>query len=87
MLTSWWKLSMDVAAAGMEAQHVMVLRLAKLAEGGSAAEDEAHKMVTEKIAAHTEAAFTLAAGGSPASVVRRYRSIMRANNKRLAGKR
>ena len=87
MLTHWWKLSIDVAAAGMEAQHVMALRLAKLAKGGPAAEREAHKMVTEKIAAHTEAALALAAGGSPASIVRRYRSIVRANNRRLAGKR
>jgi hypothetical protein len=87
MLAHWWKLSMNVAAAGLEAQQVVALRLAKLAKGGPAAEKEAHKMVTEKIAAHTEAALTLAMGGSPASVVRRYRSIVRANNKRLKGRR
>jgi hypothetical protein len=41
-------------------------------------------MVTEKIAASAEAAATLATGGTPQAVLRRYRTIMRANTKRLS---
>jgi hypothetical protein len=87
MLTQWWKLSQDIAQGSMEAQHVIALRLAKIAAGGAAAEKEAHTMVTEKMAAHAEAALTLASGGSMSTVVQRYRAIVRANNKRLTGKR
>ena len=84
----WWKLSTDLALAGFEAQRVIALRLAKLAAGGPAAEREARRMVTEKIAASAEAAVTIATGGSPETVLRRYRTIMRANNQRLSrGKR
>ena len=86
MLAQWWKLSSDIAAGHSEAQRVIALRLAKLAAGGAAAEEEVHAMVTEKLVAHAEAALTLAAGGSLASVVQRYRTIMRANDKRLTAK-
>jgi hypothetical protein len=81
----WWKFSGDVAAAGFEAQRVIALRLMKLAQGGPAARKEAEKMVSEKMAASAEAAVTLAGGGSLEAVVRRYRTIMRANEKRLSG--
>jgi hypothetical protein len=60
------------------------LRLAKLARGGAAAETESRRMVTEKLTAGTEAALALATGKSPDSVVRRYRTIMRANKRRLS---
>jgi len=73
--------------AGFEAQHVIALRLVKLAAGGPAAELEARRMVTEKIAASAEAVATLATGGSPQTVLRRYRTIMRANTKRLSRRR
>ena len=62
-MRQWWKLSTDLALAGFEAQRVIALRLAKLAAGGPAADREARRMVTEKIAASTEAAATLATGG------------------------
>jgi hypothetical protein len=83
-LRQWWKLSTDLALAGFEAQRVIALRLMKLAAGGPAAELEARRMVTEKIAASAEAAATLAMGGSPETVLRRYRTIMRANKRRLS---
>jgi hypothetical protein len=56
----------------------------KLTRGDAAAQKEAHKMVSEKFQASVEAAATLAAGGSLDTVVRRYRTIMRANAKRLS---
>lgn len=40
-------------------------------------------MMTEKAHASLEAATTLMTGGSPEKVLRRYRTIMRANKKRL----
>ena len=83
-MRQWWKLSTDLALAGFEAQCVIALRLMKLATGGPAAGREARRMVTEKMAASTEAAATLATGGSPQKVLRRSRTIMRANKKRLS---
>jgi hypothetical protein len=80
----WWKFSADLALAGFEAQRVIALRLMTLAAGGPAANREAHRMVAEKIAASTEAAAMLATGGSPKAVLRRTRTIMRANEKRLS---
>jgi len=82
----WWKFSNDVAAATFEAQRVIALRVMKLAAGGPAARHEAQRMVSEKIIASAEAATTLAVGGSLESVVRRYRTIMRANEKRLSSR-
>lgn len=45
---------------------------------------EAQRMLTEKGFALAEAANTLAVGGSMAKVVRRYRSHVRANKRRLS---
>jgi hypothetical protein len=78
------KLSSEVMLANFEAQRVISLRLAKLARGGQAAEKESRRMVTEKLTAGTAAAAALATGKSPHSVVRRYRTIMRANKRRLS---
>jgi hypothetical protein len=80
---SWWDLTTSIAMAGLEAQRVVGLRLQKLAAGGAQAQTEAQLMFTEKIAAGAEAVATLASGGSASSVVRRYRTIIRANEKRL----
>ncbi|HEY5237640.1 MAG TPA: hypothetical protein VIJ62_04605 [Rhizomicrobium sp.] len=83
----WWKFSWDIAAANLEAQRVIALRVMKLAKGGPAAQKEARKMVNEKMLASVEAAATLASGGSPEKVLGRYRTIMRANAKRLSARR
>jgi hypothetical protein len=80
----WIKLQSDMLLAGGEAQRVIALRLMKLSRGGPAAVREANQMVAEKMAAHAQAALTLAVGGSPEKVLRRYRTIMRANEKRLS---
>ncbi len=44
-------------------------------------------MANEKVAASIEAGLTLASGGSPSKVLRRYRTLMRANAKRLSRRR
>lgn len=84
MFGAWWKLGVDASLLAMESQQVIGLRLAKLAAGGHAAEVEAHRMVSEKIAAASEAALLLATGGSTAKVVAGYRRKVRANARRLA---
>ena len=62
-MNPWWRYSRDLTLAGFEAQRVIGLRLMKLAAGGPAANAEARKMVTEKLAASAEAADTSAANG------------------------
>jgi hypothetical protein len=86
-LKSWWHLSADIAMLGVEAQRVMTLRFLKLAAGGPKAASEAVRMVAEKVGSSAEAAATLASGGSPHKVVRRYRTVIRANEKRLTKRR
>ena len=48
------------ARLGFEAQHVIALRLARLAKGGSVATREASRMVSEKAAAGFNAQFAAA---------------------------
>ena len=83
MFNPWLRLTLDATMLGLEAQQVIGLRLVRLAAGGAVAQAEAQRMVTEKGAAFVEAATTLATGGSAQKVVRRYRSHVRANNRRL----
>jgi hypothetical protein len=79
----WW----DLMQANLEAQRVMSLRLWKIAQGGTGAAQETRRMISEKFDASAEAAITLATGGTPIQVMNRYRSIMRANEKRLRRRR
>jgi hypothetical protein len=88
--TSWLQLSFDLWRAGLEAQQVIALRLAKLARGGASATAETNRMVSEKMAAAVEAqqaAATAFLTGKtariPARSVALYRRKMRANRKRL----
>jgi hypothetical protein len=83
----WWNFSANLAMAGFEAQRVIALRLLKLSAGGKAAESEVRRMVTEKVSASAEAAAMLATGSSPVAVLKRTRSHMRANKRRLTRKR
>ena len=69
----------------LESSGVVGLRLTKLTRGGSEAGDEAHLMVTEKIAAAFEAVETLLTGGDFSIVVDRYREHVTANATRLIG--
>jgi hypothetical protein len=84
MVRSWFDLTMQTALLGFESQRVIALRLMKLAAGGAAAELEAQRMVTEKVAAFMEASVTLATGGSHKRVLSRYRTHVRANHRRLS---
>jgi hypothetical protein len=84
MFSTWMKFSFDAARLGYEMQTVMTLRMLKLARGGAAATTEARRMVTEKGVAFAEAAATLATGGSMNKVVRRVRSRVASNRRRLS---
>jgi hypothetical protein len=77
------KLSSDMMLANFQAQRVIGLRLAKLAKGGPAAEAESRRMVTEKLMAAAQTGAALASGQSAHAIVRKYRAIMHANERRL----
>jgi hypothetical protein len=83
MFKGWWALSADGARLCLEAHHVVGLRLLRIAAGGTGAQAEATRMVTEKAEAFAEAAATLATGGSAQKILRRYRTRVRANARRL----
>jgi hypothetical protein len=87
MSRTWFGASLDLAMFGLEMQRVIALRMLTLAGGGAAAQREANRMVIEKAAAFAEAAATLATGGSRKKVVRRYRTHVRANARRLSRRR
>ena len=86
MFAAWIKLSVDAARLYQETQQVIGLRLIKLARGGPASGVEAHRMVTEKGFAFAEAAASLAVGMSAEKVIRRYRSHVRSNKRRLSNR-
>ena len=72
------------AMLACESLQVIQLRLAKIAIGGDAADQEACLMVSEKVEAMFEAGENLMAGATPASVVDRYREHVAANARRLS---
>lgn len=81
---------MQSAWLAMEAQQVIALRLMKLAVGGSAAAQEAHLMVAEKVDAAARAAGMVVAAmacgafdGGAEAVTRMLRQEVQANWKRL----
>lgn len=89
-LNLWMKLSLDMMALSAESSGVMALRMMKLAAGGTAATDEAQRMVSEKIAAAAEAqtrawadALTGSSHLTAQRTVTRYRRKVRANRRRL----
>lgn len=84
MLKAWVEWTLDAALLGLAVQRVVGLRLMKIAAGGPPARTEAQRMVTEKTAALAEAASTLAAGGSARTVIGRYRTRVRVNERRLS---
>ena len=81
---------LDAAMLAMEAQHVIGLRLMKLALGGAAAESEMRQMIEEKLTATATAATLMTAAaiqGRPdqgaEDVVAMLRKEVQANRKRL----
>ena len=83
MISSWIGLAFDMALLGMESQRVVGLRLVKIAGGGRAAQAELARILSEKPAALAEAATAAMTGGSPKGIVRRYRTHVKANERRL----
>lgn len=79
MLNSWYAMMM----LAIESNEVMGLRLAKIAEGGAGAWDEADLMVSEKIGAGIEAVSALSTGASFLTVISRYRELVAANSERM----
>jgi hypothetical protein len=75
----WFAASM----LALESSEVVRLRLEKFASCDGGAGHEAELMVSEKIAAVFEAAASWFAGGTPASIIGRYREHVAANAKRL----
>ena len=87
MFRTWLALTTDAARLAMEAQQVVGLRLLRIAAGGVAAQTEATRMCTEKAFASAEAMASVATGGSARKIVRRYRTRVKANARRLSRRR
>jgi hypothetical protein len=90
----WFALAFQAAQLGREAQNVVVLRFVKLAGGGAAGAKEARLMVTDKLAALTEAqlaatASVLTGDGVKIadSILRVFAKRVRANKQRLSRRR
>ena len=89
---AWFALSTQAARMCWEAQTVMLLRGLRMAQGGAKAEAEVQRMITEKVAAVTEAqvAATMATlkGSKKHRVVKKalvvYARRVRRNRRRLA---
>jgi hypothetical protein len=91
---AWYSLSMQMARLAWDAQGVVALRFMQIArENARGRQSETHCMVTEKIAALTEAqvaAATAAMRGDSHQVARKalgvYKKRVRRNKQRLAHK-
>ena len=91
MLNNWIAISWEAARLGWEAQSVIMLRMMKLAMGGSPSRVEAHRMIQEKIAAVGEAMIAAASAASAGSrptaarkVLRVFKKRVRSNKRRLS---
>ena len=80
MLRPW----MDLMMLTVESHQVIWLRTMKLAAGGTKAEKEARLMVSEKMLMASLEGGRMLMGATSANVVKRYRSKVRANVKRLS---
>jgi hypothetical protein len=74
----------DTLMLGLEAQEVIWLRSLRIAGGGKAGEREIARMVGEKVVAAAQATVSAASGADAASILRTYRSKVRANRRRLS---
>jgi hypothetical protein len=91
VFNSWLSLGFQTAQLGLEAQRVVALRLMRLAGGGTSGLTEARLMVTDKMAAMSEAHFAAAAGvltgdshKAAKHVLRVFKKRVRANRRRLS---
>jgi hypothetical protein len=83
MLGTWIRFMAQSTLLALEAQRVIVLRMAAIATGGTRAQAEIQRMVVEKVVASMRAGAMLSMGRPTASIVRHYRSRVRANERRL----
>jgi hypothetical protein len=91
MWNSWFALSSQAALLGFEAQSVVALRMMRLAAGGARSRSEAQRMVTEKMAALTEAQAAAVAGAitggdsqqTAKKIMNVYQKRVRRNRRRL----
>jgi hypothetical protein len=79
MLNSWF----DTATLFIQSQRVIGLRLMKMAWGGQGAQDEAFRMVGEKVEASMDSILMLIAGGSGNMVLAHYNELVADNVERL----
>jgi hypothetical protein len=86
MFDKWFALTAESTRLAIESQQVIALRFLKIAAGGTAAQTEIVRMMTEKVDALAEGTATLVAGGSPGTVMRRYRTHVKANVRRLSSR-
>ena len=81
MFETWF----NVLHLATESQEVIGLRMLKLVEGGTGAQDEAYRMVVEKVDAATQAMVQIMSGAPADRIVEGYRSEVQANAARLMG--
>jgi hypothetical protein len=79
-----WLAAAEGTLLAFDAQRVIALRVMKIAAGGSSARGEVSRMMTEKVSAAAEAVAILTRGGSGRKVIRRYRTHVRENVRRLS---
>jgi len=77
---AWW----DLGRLAAESQQVIWLRWLKLAAGGPQASAEARRMVAEKVIVAAQAGVGALTGDTSARTVKRYRTKVRANRRRLS---
>lgn len=76
----------QLSMLAIESNKVIALRLMKIAAGGRGAKFETQRMVSEKIGAAIEASATLMTGGSASKVIKRYRTHVASNSRRLSSR-
>jgi len=80
MFNPWIDLSLSL----LEAQQVVLLRTMRIAKGGTLAEREAKRMMSEKIEAAGRAGAMIVMGASADQVARFYGNKISANRRRLS---
>lgn len=80
MFETWF----SVLHLATEAHEVIGLRMLKLVQGGTEAQDEAGRMVVEKVDAAAQAVLAMMSGAPASHIVAGYRSEVRANAARLS---
>jgi ubiquinone biosynthesis protein UbiJ len=74
----------DAAMLSLEAQHVVAMRMMKLARGGKRSRAEASRMVAEKVAESFGMASALLRGGTTHAAIKKVRRRVRRNSRRLS---